>query len=237
MLRELQNIYQKNYLLQALNKFAQGDTSVLTKVPTNMANEYRQAIYNKEWERKHPEIANRVINIQNAENQYANNQVAHKILKAIGISQDIPKVTPEKYLKQTISYENYNPIVLNGKSMVGSAPTAKLGNMVKALLQADPSYNAQNTVGRADYEIDNYGNVILKDRYNINKGLHMGNPLADAIHTWAKHQPSNAYDVRLNLGNINDWRLQYTGNDYTRDIARDRSNLMNTGVYEKGYSQ
>lgn len=232
-----QNIYNNNYSLQALNKFARGDNSTLTSVPTNMSNEYKQAIYNKEWERRHPEIANRIVDIMNTETYYANNQPLHKVLKAIGFAKDTSNTTLDEYLKQAISYENYNPVVLNGVEMVGSAPTAKFGNMAKAIFRADPSYNAQNTVGRADYEIDNNGNVILKDRYNINKGLHMGNALADIIHTWAKHQPNNAYDVRLNLGNINDWNLQYTGNDYLREIAPDRSNLMNQGIYERGYSQ
>ena len=65
----------------------------------------------------------------------------------------------------------------------------------------------------------------------------MGNFLANIPHTWAKQKPNNAYNVNLNLGNINDWGLQYTGNDYTRDIAKDRSNLMNRGIYEQGYEQ
>jgi hypothetical protein len=230
-------IYSKNYALQALDKFRKGDTSTLTSVPDDILRQYQQAVFNKEYERNNPAKSGALnaIDVMNMERDAGNKQLQHKILKAMGIAKDYQPVTPDKYFQRVISYENYNPVKIDGVNMVGSAPTASFGNMVKALYQGDPSYNAQNTVGSAKYIIDDKGNVRLIDRYNINKGLHMGDWLSDAVHTWAKHQPQNAYNVDLNLGNINDWNLQYTGNDFNRNVTPDT--LLGRSVYDRGYEQ
>ena len=111
-----------------------------------------------------------------------------------------------------ISYENYRPLMVGGR-YVGMAPflTNDMTIRVNNIPENKNNYNMQTSIGSAKYTIDPKGNVTLTDRYDINKGTNMRNPVANLAHTavklWGK-----PFDINLNLGNINDWNMEYTGN-------------------------
>ena len=69
----------------------------------------------------------------------------------------------------------------------------------------------QTSIGSAKYTIDPKGNVILTDRYDINKGTNMKDPITNLAHTAVK-LIGKPFDIRLDLGNINNWNMEYTGN-------------------------
>lgn len=113
---------------------------------------------------------------------------------------------------QEISYENYRPLMVGGK-YVGMAPF--LGNdmtsRVNNIQENRNNYNMQTSIGSAKYNIDPNGNVTLTDRYDINKGTNMKDPITNIAHTVVKLF-GKPFDINLDLGNINDWGLEYTGN-------------------------
>ena len=111
-----------------------------------------------------------------------------------------------------ISYENYNPLLVNGR-FVGVAPLINTDTKLRVnnYPENQNNYNMQTSIGSAKYTIDPTGNVILTDRYDINKGTNMKDPMANLAHTAVKLM-GKPFDIRLDLGNINNWNMEYTGN-------------------------
>ena len=114
--------------------------------------------------------------------------------------------------RREISYENYKPLMVGGR-YAGMAPflTNDMATRVNNIPANRSNYNMQTSIGSAKYTIDPKGNVILTDRYDINKGTNMKDPVANIAHTAVK-MLGKPFDVNLNLGNINDWGMDYTGN-------------------------
>lgn len=80
-----------------------------------------------------------------------------------------------------------------------------LGNIYNSF--TSPTYNATSSVGRAYYNIDPRGNVTINDRYNFNKGIDLQNAnLGYKLMHFLGTNLGHPYNVKLNLGNINDWR-------------------------------
>lgn len=113
---------------------------------------------------------------------------------------------------QEISYENYKPLMVGGK-YVGMAPFLNndMTSRVNNIPENRNNYNMQTSIGSAKYNIDPKGNVTLTDRYDINKGTNMKDPITNIAHTVVKLF-GKPFDINLDLGNINDWGLEYTGN-------------------------
>ena len=69
-----------------------------------------------------------------------------------------------------------------------------------------------DVLGRFFYNIDNNGNVIINDRYDVNGNEGILNPKAMVLNM-AKASGGVPYNINLNLGNPNTWsNLKYTGN-------------------------
>ena len=69
-----------------------------------------------------------------------------------------------------------------------------------------------DVLGRFFYNIDNNGNVIINDRYDVNGNEGILNPKAMVLNM-AKASGGVPYNINLNLGNPNTWgNLRYTGN-------------------------
>ena len=69
-----------------------------------------------------------------------------------------------------------------------------------------------DVLGRFFYNIDNNGNVIINDRYDVNGNEGVLNPKAMVLNM-AKASGGVPYNINLNLGNPNTWgNLRYTGN-------------------------
>ena len=113
---------------------------------------------------------------------------------------------------QEISYENYKPLMVGGK-YAGMAPflSNDMASRVNNIPENRNNYNMQTSIGSAKYNIDPRGNVTLTDRYDINKGTNMKDPITNIAHTVVKLF-GKPFDINLDLGNINDWGLEYTGN-------------------------
>lgn len=113
---------------------------------------------------------------------------------------------------QEISYENYKPLMVSGK-YAGMAPflSNDMTSRVNNIPENRNNYNMQTSIGSAKYNIDPRGNVTLTDRYDINKGTNMKDPITNIAHTVVKLF-GKPFDINLDLGNINDWGLEYTGN-------------------------
>lgn len=113
---------------------------------------------------------------------------------------------------QEISYENYRPLMVGGK-YAGMAPflSNDMTSRVNNIPENRNNYNMQTSIGSAKYNIDPRGNVTLTDRYDINKGTNMKDPITNIAHTVVKLF-GKPFDINLDLGNINNWGLEYTGN-------------------------
>lgn len=111
-----------------------------------------------------------------------------------------------------ISYENYRPLMIEGR-YVGMAPFLNTDTKIRVnnIPENRNNYNMQTSIGSAKYTITPKGNVTLTDRYDINKGTNMKDPLTNLAHTVVKLY-GKPFDINLNLGNINDWGMEYTGN-------------------------
>ena len=228
-------ISKNNYALQALKKYISGDRSTTTEkdLPEYVLNELRQAVYNRELEKRNPQLYGvpEIVKSINKDIEFENNRPSSRIRNALGLRKNEQYIDVPKYLSGGIQYENYNPIKVDGEEWGGIAPIARTQFLPKFI--NDPSYNAQMSFGRANYTIDPKGNVVLTDRYNINKGTNLASPLGNVVHTVAKYLNKGAYDSNINLGNINDWGLNYTGNDYNR--AFNKNKYLGYGYYERSY--
>jgi hypothetical protein len=126
---------------------------------------------------------------------------------------DVPSAIGN-YLSNNITYENYSPMYAFDEAgnvkRTPFTPGIKDTHMLNQIL-FNPSYSAQMSVGSANFDIDKYGNVTLKDTYDVNKNTHLSNKGLDAVHQLVK-MVGKPYPINLNLGNINDWGFGYTGN-------------------------
>lgn len=69
-----------------------------------------------------------------------------------------------------------------------------------------------DVLGRFFYNVDNNGNVIINDRYDVNGNEGILNPKAMVLNI-AKASGGVPYNINLNLGNPTTWgNLKYTGN-------------------------
>src|SRR5574344_242017 len=125
-----------------------------------------------------------------------------------------------KFITDTISYENYEPIkVLQDRKNPLDYPyrtATALGKLTDILKNFyNPSFESQFSVGSADYMIDPAGYVTLQDTYNINPNTKLENKTLNKLHSLVRNvnnSRKNSFQTRLNLGNINDWDMNYTGN-------------------------
>lgn len=180
---------------KALNTLTKGQGWTGKNFSPRELDEYRQAIYNKVYEQQHYkdlDIENKLKNVYNGD-----------------IPSDIGK-----YLSNNITYENYSPMYafdeVGNVKRTPFTPGIKSSHILNQIL-FNPSYSAQMSVGSADFDIDKYGNVTLKDTYNVNKNTHLANKGLDAVHQLVK-MVGKPYPININLGNINDWEFGYTGN-------------------------
>ena len=111
--------------------------------------------------------------------------------------------TPDNSNPNYIDYDYYrmgNPSFNKADSFEDSL----LGNIVNSM--QSPVYNASSTVGSAFYNIDKNGNVTINDRYDFNKGIPLDNAnLAYKLAHFFGTNLGKPYNVKLNLGNINQW--------------------------------
>lgn len=111
--------------------------------------------------------------------------------------------TPDNRNPNYIDYDYYrmgNPSFNKADSFEDNL----LGNIVNSM--QSPVYNASSAIGSAYYNIDKNGNVTIDDRYDFNKGIPLGN--ANMAYKLAHFLGTNLgkpYNVKLNLGNINNW--------------------------------
>lgn len=163
---------------------------------TNELNEYRQAVYNKIYEQKHRE-------------DLGLKKKFEELGRELDTTFDI-----DKELANNIRYENYSPMYVFDQ--YGNVNKARFTPAIKNIHELNqvlfnPSYSAQMSVGSADFDVDKYGNVVLRDIYNVNKGTGLANPLLNTVHETIKLL-GKPYPININLGNINDWNMGYTGN-------------------------
>jgi hypothetical protein len=221
----------RSYLKFIFNRGKKNITN--NDTPEEILNELKQAAYNKIYEREHQELANQIVNNMNMDIDWYNKSLVHKLKKMFG-EKDIERMTTDRYLNGGVSYDNYNPVMINGNAMMGIAPNATFTQNIKAI--GDPSYNAQMSVGSFDINRNKNGNIIATDRYNINAGNDLHDVILNALHTLAKHKTDGAYNRMYDLGNPKDWGMEYTGNGYLRDGDYDR-HLFGRGFYQRGYDQ
>lgn len=219
----------RSYLKFIFNKGKKNITN--NDTPEEILKELRQAAYNKMYEREHPEIANHIVDNMNEDIDWYNKSLMHKLKRIFG-EKDIERMTMDKYLNSGVSYDNYNPVMIDGKAMMGIAPNATFMQNIKAI--RDPSYNAQMSVGSFDINKNKNGNIIATDRYNINGGTKLNDWVLNTLHTLAKHKTNGAYNRTYDLGNPKDWGMDYTGNDYIRYGDYDK-HLFGRGFYQRGY--
>ena len=108
-------------------------------------------------------------------------------------------------LRREFSYRNYGSGNYKDPFEMGNKELAQ-----KFFSNNDPRFQVQTTIGSGRYSIDPKGNVIVTDEYDFSKRKYMQN-LAQILHLYGalKGKP---YPITINLGNINDWGLKYTGN-------------------------
>ena len=204
--------------------------------PVRTLNEYRQAVFNKIYEREHPELIKEILDAKNEDIINENKKRSNKKL---------PLYTFDEYNKPTVSYDNYNPIYINGKVASGIAPNATIGQHIQALLFNDPSYEAQMTSGSFNYTKDKDGNVKMYDIADINKGTGLPSLLPNILHEVAKKR-NKKFVREYDLGNINDWGMKYTGNEYLRPFQNDNqigltgwkkeyNHQMRPDIYKEGW--
>lgn len=132
-----------------------------------------------------------------------------------------------------ISYENYP--TMNNDGGYGAVPWLNTFQTLKAYSNKAnrPIINAQGTIGSARYTIDPSGYVNLYDTYDFPKNSSMASVPAELFHAYASFlgKPSK---VGLQLGNINDWGMGYTGNAWLEPPPK---NVALNDYLNKGYEQ
>ena len=108
-------------------------------------------------------------------------------------------------LRREFSYRNYGSGNYQDPFEMSTIDLAR-----KYFANNDPRFQVQSTIGSARYNIDPKGNVTVTDSYDFSKRKYMQN-LAQVLHLYGALK-GNPYPININLGNINDWGLQYTGN-------------------------
>ena len=109
-------------------------------------------------------------------------------------------------LRREFSYRNYGSGDYNDVFEMGNIELLK-----QYLANNNPIFRTQATIGSGRYTIDPKGNVVVTDVYDFDKAKGMQALLGNLAHMRGSHF-GNPYPVTINLGNINDWGLQYTGN-------------------------
>lgn len=169
----------------------------------------RQAVYNHEYELKNmPDLKKKIDTIR----------------KYIAKNDNLNE-TPllKRYMERTIDYPNYKQSYAPtdfGDRIPTNFNSATTDQYRRLLNNNDRSFMMQGTIGAADYDIDKQGNVTLTDRYNftqdkITDGNHYS-PLAALAKKFGK-----PYDIKINLGNINDWNNRYTYDNNLFDMYND----------------
>ena len=115
-----------------------------------------------------------------------------------------------------IIYDDYNRVYYQptwdfGRYDVYTTPKLPQDEKsLKKILQASlhsPGYRMSTAIGKADYFTDDNGNVIVTDKYKYDPKLF--NPSENAIYEWVRNKVApkygKEYDVRINLGNPNNW--------------------------------
>lgn len=149
-----------------------------------MLNQWRQAVVNQEYDLKNR--ASELMDVKRYRNQLGDKDY-------------------DPILRREFSYRNYGSGNHADPFEMGNIELAK-----KVLANNDPRFQAQSTVGSGRYTIDPRGNVVVTDTYDFSKGKHMQN-LSEILHLLGAYQ-GKPYPVTINLGNINDWGMSYTGN-------------------------
>ena len=128
------------------------------------------------------------------------------VRKAILAREDIKKYSgtysPDNSNPNYINYDYYR--MGNNMSTPDSFEDSPIGNIVNSF--KSPAYRASSSIGSAYYNIDKNGNVTLNDVYNFNKGISLDNAnLAYKLAHFLGTNFGKPYNVKLNLGNINQW--------------------------------
>lgn len=178
------NQYRKNPTQYTINDFS-----------PEYINQVRQNIVNREYD-----INNRLNELKEMYTRYNNREVPYPYNL-----YDKDKYDMNKLANREFSYENY------GSGNYKDPFELTIKETLELMGNKDPRFEVGSTLGSARYSIDNNGNVILNDRYDFNKKLGMNNLPADMLHKLGA-MFGTPYDVSINLGNINDWGLGYTGN-------------------------
>lgn len=194
--------YQRNFLHQFKGKGTTNQTE-LNYTPRQLE-PLKQAIYNHNWEKNNiPDLADRVKRVQ---------QMFIDEAKAKGVKN--PYIPLQRYMEDVIDYNNY-PVVMVpddwGNKTAITFNSANQDQHNRAVNMDNQSYLMQGSIGAGDYSIDKNGNVILHDRYNFTQ-----DKLGDGTHytpmAMLGKMFGTPYEINLNLGNINDWGMSYTGN-------------------------
>ena len=103
-------ISKNNYALQALKKYISGDRSTTTEkdLPEYVLNELRQAVYNRELEKRNPQLYGvpEIVKSINKDIEYANNRPLSRIQNDVGWRKNEEDVNVRKYLSRGIQDEN-----------------------------------------------------------------------------------------------------------------------------------
>ena len=170
----------------------------------------RQAVVNHEWMLKNvPDLKKRISLIQKDISKRNNNNT--NILKRY--HERVIDYPDYKQVYVTNDYGNKTPVNFNH---VTQDQYSRIKNT------KDPNFFMQGTIGAADYNIDKHGNVILNDKYNFTQ-----DKISDRTHyklpAILAKMFGTPYNIRINLGNINDWGLDYSGYNNILDWS---DNLM-----------
>ena len=150
----------------------------------DILNQLRQNVFNQEYDLK-----NR----------------ASELMDVKRYKDSIGETDYDPILRREFSYRNYGSGKHNDVFEMGNIELLK-----NYIANDNPIFRTQATIGSGRYSIDPQGNVIVTDTYDFSKNKHMKN-MADLLHLLGAYK-GNAFPIKINLGNINDWNMKYTGN-------------------------
>jgi hypothetical protein len=143
------------------------------------------------------------------------------------------KTTPllSRYKERVIDYPDYKQVYSIGEYGEGD-PINFNSKITRDQWQRlkntkDPNYFMQGTIGAADYSIDKDGNVVLIDRYDFTQ-----DKIGDAhysVPAMVAKAFGKPYDIKINLGNINDWGMKYSGYN---NMIEQANHILNSPQYQ-----
>lgn len=177
----------------------------------------RQAVVNHEY----------VLN--NVKNLDEKIQAVRDYIKKENGDEDTPVLA--RYKERVIDYPDYKQVYAKNKEGFDVPVNFNKFNhnqYWELYDRRDPNFFMQGTVGAGDYSIDDKGNVTFTDRYDFTQ---------DNIGDGAEYTPlallakvaGKPYDIKINLGNINDWGMKYSGYN---NMLEQADYIMNSPQYK-----